>query len=383
METIFDVDGTQSLGNGKYKIYVELGRDSFGKRRRRTKTVTPTSERDLRKKVREFEIQCDKEKNEPIENITFEKFVDRWMKNHVIPNLKLTSKETYDYVLKNGLIDYFGKMKMKDIKKFHVVEYFTKEDGKALLPTKYMTLKSIFGRAVEWEIISSNPTSHLKEPKSKNKRKIDFYTEDEIKQVMTILETAYPKHRIMVKLALIGGLRRAEVAGIREECINYEENYILVDQQLRHSDEIGFYMSSVKNDKPRKVYFPPAFMEELKEYVRDLKKRKLEMGNLWKPLKDKEGKPINLIIVKEDGFPSHLNSFGNEWKKITVRNNFKHITFHQLRHSCASLMVKKGINFKVIQERLGHSNIGITLNTYSHLEVNQHKESANVFSDII
>lgn len=380
---VFEVDGTEPLGNGKYKIYVELGRDSFGKRRRRTKTVTPTSERNLRKLRRDFEIQCHDEKNQPIENITFDKFVDKWMKNHVDVNLTLTTKDTYKHVLDNHLIKHFGKLKMKEIKKYHIVEYFAKHKDEPLLPTRYMVLKSLFRKAVEWELIHSNPTEHVKEPPSKTKRKASFLNEDEIEHVIRTLDDVYPKHRIMVKLALIGGLRRAEVAGIRIESINFEDHYIYVDKQLRYDKHTGtFYLAPVKNKKPRKVHFPEVFMDELKSYVTDLKKRKMQMGNLWNPLVI-DGKEVNLIIVKEDGFPAHLNSIGNEWRKIIAKYNLKEVSFHDLRHSCASLMVKKGINFKVIQERLGHANIGITLDTYSHLEEEQHKEGANVFDSIL
>lgn len=373
----------EDLGDNKHKVYVDLGRDSRGKRRRRTKTITVTSNRDLNNQVRDFELQCLQEQDEPIENITFAGFVDRWMKNHVDTKLTLTSKDTYQVVLDNNLIDYFGEMKLKDIKRFHIVEYFTKEDGKALLPTKYMVLKSIFARAMEWEVLKSNPTLYVDEPKPKNPRTVDFYTEAEIEHLLSVLDNVYPKHRIMIKLAVIGGLRRAEVAGVREECINYKENYIYVDKQLRYNKHTNeFYLAPVKNGKPRKVFFPSKFMKEIKSYVTDLKKRRMAMGNEWNPLII-EDEPVNLIIVKEDGFPSHLNSIGNEWKKITKRYDLKYITFHQLRHSCASLMVKKNKNFKVIQERLGHANIGITLNVYSHLEEEQHVDSVDAFDDIL
>lgn len=376
----------EDLGNDKHKIYVDVGYDGRGKRRRRTKTVTVTSDRDLNKKILEFELQCLQEADEPIDNISFGGFVEKWLSNHVEVNLAQTTLEDYLYILnETGLRKHFNKMKMKDIKRFHVVEYLSKEEkeGKALIPNKYMVLKSIFGKAVEWEVIKDNPTQHIKEPKRK-KKPVGYYNESELNHLFSVLDNVYPKHRIMIKLAAIGGLRRAEVAGIREESIDFENNSIYVDKQLRHSSmKNKFYLAPVKNNKPRTVYFPPEFMDELKSYYIAQKKRRLELGNLWTPLKDDEGEPINLLIVKENGHPSHLNSLGNEWGKIIRRNNLKRITFHELRHSCASLMVKKGINFKIIQERLGHANIGITLDTYSHLEEEEHIESTNVFSDIL
>src|SRR5699024_8738446 len=95
-----------------------------------------------------------------------------------------------------------------------------------------------------------------------------------------VLEHVYPKHRMMIKLAYIGGLRRAEIAGIREESIDYENNCIYVDKQLRYSK--GFYLAPVKNKKPRTVYMPSGFMQELKQYHTNLKAHRMALGNLWK-----------------------------------------------------------------------------------------------------
>ncbi|QGH35177.1 tyrosine-type recombinase/integrase [Gracilibacillus salitolerans] len=375
----------EDLGFGKFKIYVELGYDERGKRNRRTKTITATSQRDLNKKIRDFEIKCFNEKDEPIDKITFSSFVEKWIKNHVEPNLTLTSKETYAYLLNEcGVLDHFGNMKLKDIKKFHIVEYLANEQAnhKPSIPNKYLLLKSIFARALEWDVIHLNPTAGIKEPK-REKKKVDYYNEEELNHLFKVLDDCYPKHRIMIKLAAIGGLRRGEILGIREESLDFENNTIYIDKQLRYDKKKKkFYLAPVKNKKPRTVYFPKEFMEELKKYHVEFKARRMQVGNLWRSIHDDNDNMINLLLVREDGYPTHLNTMRNEWDKIIKRYELKHISFHQLRHSCASLMVKKGVNFKVIQERLGHANIGITLDLYSHLEEDQHKESTNVFEHL-
>lgn len=371
----------EDMGNNKHKIYVDMGYVR-GKRVRRTKTVTVTSNRDLNKKIKNFELKCMQDVDEPIDNITFSGFVEKWKDNHVKVNLTKTTEEVYQQILDAYLLDYFGKMKLKDIKKFHVVEYLAKQ--KAMAPNKYLTLKSIFQKAVEWDVLNVNPTANIKEPK-REKKKVNFYNEDELKELFNALDDCYPKHRIMVKLAAIGGLRRGEVLGIRIESIDYKNDRLYIDKQLKYSHkEKVFYLAPVKNKKPRYVYLPKNLMEEIKAYHNlEYKRMKLALGNLWKGIYDNNNEMINLLFVKEDGYPAMPNSLGNEWRKIIKRHDLKKITFHELRHSCASLMVKKGINFKVIQERLGHANIGITLDTYSHLEEEQHIESTSIFNSIL
>lgn len=377
---------TEDLGYGKFKIYVELGYNERGKRIRRTKTVTATSERNLKKQVREFEMACFNDKEVKLEDITFGDFAKRWMENHVEATLTLTTQDYYKYILyRTSLNDHFKKMKMKDIKKYHIVNYLADEvkNKGAVLPNKTLVLKSIFSRAIEWDVIDINPAIGVKAPE-RQKKEVNYYNEQELNHLFKVLDDVYPKHRIAIKLAAIGGLRRSEVLGITEEAINYEDNTILVDKQLRYNKHTHtFYVTLPKNKKTRTVHFPETFMQELKKYHTDFKARRLELGNLWRGIYDENGAMINLIIVKSDGYPTHVNSISTQWSRIINRFDLKNISFHQLRHSCASLMVKKGVNFKVIQERLGHANIAITLDLYSHIEDDQHKKSTDVFSDIL
>src|SRR5690625_433352 len=132
----------QDLGNGKYKVYVDIGYDSRGKRRRRTKTITATSDRDLNRQAKEFEFKIMKQQEEgmSIDNITFERFVERWIENHVKVNLKQTTLDTYEQIIDAYLLDYFGNMKVKDIKSFHVVEFLAQQES--LKTDKYNVLRS-------------------------------------------------------------------------------------------------------------------------------------------------------------------------------------------------------------------------------------------------
>src|SRR5699024_1557975 len=160
----------------------------------------------LKNKIRDFEFACMNE-DEPLDNISFKGFVDKWYKNHVIPHLTQTSYDSYKQIVDKYLMPRFGNMKLKDIKKMHIVEYLTKQE--TMGTNKYMTLKSIFAKATEWEILKDNPMDNIKEPKRK-KKKADFYTESELNHLADVLEHVYPKYRMMIKLAYIGGLRRAE-----------------------------------------------------------------------------------------------------------------------------------------------------------------------------
>lgn len=377
----------EDLGGNKYKIYVELGYNDSGKRIRRTKTVTVTSPRDLKNQVRDFELKCH---NGPLDNIdssTFEMFVERWFDLYVKADLSYRSYDTYYNTVMNNLVPYFGKMKMANIKTIHIVEYLKNErdNERKNLSGKYGVLCSIFSRAVKWEVIEKSPMEKVDKPLTeKRKREKDFYDEDELKHLFAVLDKSYPKHRIAIKLAAIVGLRRSEILGIRYEALNFKDNTIFIDRVL-HYDKFQkvFKFGPTKNKVPRTVDVPEKFMKEIRVFFLDHKQLKWKCGSAWNPMIDADGSSVDLLFTNEIGYPNHLNSLPNEWQKIVKRYGLPHLNFHGLRHSCASYMVSKGVNFKIIQEQLGHSDIKLTINTYSHLTERDKKSAISYFEDIL
>ncbi|RWR06704.1 tyrosine-type recombinase/integrase [Siminovitchia fortis] len=376
------------LGNDKYKIYVELGYNEKGKRIRRTKTVTAKSQRALKKAMTDFEIEVHKNKDAAnIEKITFEQFVERWMDVYVKVNLMVKTRDAYNNYLKRGVMEGLGKFEMDKIRAYHIEMFFKKqkEDGAKSLQGKYMMLKSIFSKALKWEVIKNNPMINVDPPRvEKKSREIQFYDEKQLKHLLKVLDDVYPKHRIMIKLAVLVGLRRTEIAGIRMENINYNDNSILIDKTLQYDKETKkFFLGPTKPKRSRIVHVPATFMKELKEYAKQQKKLQLSCGSAWNPMLDDEGKPVNLLFTKKDGFPAHPDSLTGRWRDIVKRHNLPPLNLHGLRHTYASFAISRGVNFKVIQEQLGHADIKQTLNTYSHLTKKDKQKASDVFNAIL
>lgn len=379
---------TTPLGDNKYKIFIELGYDDKGKRIRKTKTVTAKSERALKKAITEFEIKvANQESTIEVENITFESFVDRWMDIYVKADLTIKTRNTYQSYLNNGVLEGFKGLILSKIKTFHIVKFFKeqKDAEKKSLTGKYLVLKSIFSKAITWEVIHDNPMKKVDPPVNKPRyRELAFYDEDQLKLVLKILDKVHPKHRIQIKLAALVGLRMAEIAGIRIENIDYNNNTILIDKTLQYDKEIkSFLLGQTKTKKPRTVNVPATFMAELKQYVKEQKKLQIRCGSAWKPLLDEEDKPINLLSTNDIGYPTHVNTMSNEWQKIIKRHKLPQLNFHGLRHTCASFMISRNVNFKIIQEQLGHADIKETINRYGHLTKKDKAKAADLFNEIL
>ncbi|WP_413363117.1 tyrosine-type recombinase/integrase [Lysinibacillus sp. 3P01SB] len=322
-----------------------------------------------------------------IDTITFEQFVAKWLENYVEVDLAVKTRDIYKYHLKHGILDELGSYKLSKIKTFHIVECFKKwkeNDGNGSTSSgKHTVLKSIFTKAMEWKLINENPMQGIKSPRVQRKKK-GFYDEPQLKYLFRVIEEINVVHKLKIKLAVLAGLRIGEICGIRLENLNFKNNTILIDKALYFDDEKKeLILALTKNKKTRTVHIPAAFMRELESYSKEQKKQKIKMGPAWKPMLDDDGQPINFLFTNEEGYPNHPRSMATVWTRLVNKYKLPKITFHDLRHSYASYMVSKGVNFKIIQEQLGHSDIKTTLNVYSHLTDRDKKKASDLFDEIL
>ncbi|EPD52805.1 hypothetical protein HMPREF1210_01185 [Paenisporosarcina sp. HGH0030] len=370
----------KEIEKGKYKVFVELGYDDFGKRIRKTKTIQATSNRDLNKKIKEFELNCiAKYETGDIEEINFNYCFDRWWKNHVLLHLSPGSRDGYFYFI-DDLIAYFGNMKMKKIKTFHIEEFFIEQRAhkKKSLNNKLSMLKSIFRKARYWGLIDSNPTIDFKLPKEK-KIEREIYDKSELKELFVAVGKLRERDRIMIKLAAVGGLRRGEVLGIAFEDIDFTQNGIHITKSLNYDRVLKEkFIGPTKGRKKRFVTFPEQLMKELKVFYFKQREMKLQMGSLWETI---DG--FDLIFRSRDMSIMHPITFTNQWTKVCKRLGLKPIALHDLRHSSASYLIAGGERVDVVQKRLGHANYETTMNTYNHTNKDDQDKAADVFDDVL
>ncbi|MCS5499848.1 site-specific integrase [Lysinibacillus sp. A4] len=379
-------------GEPRIKVTVEHGYDEdTGERLRYTKTIRmkSMSDRAIKKAITDFEIEVsnkEDEKLKKVENIKFVDFIDQWMNLYVKAELSFKTRDTYKVSLNNGIIEDLGDYKLSNIKTLHLVECLKRwrERCPSVAKGQYTVLKSIFSKAIEWKLIKDNPMDNIKSPRLEPKKKaLEFYDEDQLKHLFRVLENVNPKHKIQIKLAAMVGLRLAEVAGLCVESFDFDNNTIYVDKTLQFDIEIRkLKILPPKNKKPRLVNVPSSLMRELKLFVDGYLELKNEMGNAWNPIKDDDGIPLNLIFTKSDGYPSKPAAIDLAWRRIIEKYNLPKLNFHALRHSYASFMVSRNVNFKIIQEQLGHSDIKMTINTYSHLTKRDKNEASDHFDDL-
>lgn len=201
----------------------------------------------------------------------------------------------------------------------------------------------------------------------------DFFNLSEINELLNAIkdERLYPLYLITISF----GLRRSEVLGIKWDSIDLENKTL----EIKHTRVDSYKViekDSTKNQSSHRSY--PINNEIVNIFV---KLKNDERNN--KKLFGKEYIKSDYVFKMENGKPYSPNYITKQHNKLLKKYGFRHIRFHDLRHSCASLLNAQGFTLKDIQEWLGHSDIQTTANTYAHLDIKRKETISNTLTEII
>lgn len=231
--------------------------------------------------------------------------------------------------------------------------------------------------------IKENPIEEVDKPE-KNQFIGQFYNSDELNEVIKL--TKGTKLEFPVIFGGFYGLRRSEIVGLRWSAIDFENNVFYINHTVTTPVVDGKKRIVAKDRAKTKSSLRALPLDK------DLKDRLLELRDRQKRYKRKFKKSYNkkwldYVMVDELGdliLPDYITP---AWKRFLTVNNLRVIRFHDLRHTCASLLLNKGkhngITLKDIQVWLGHSDFATTANTYSHLDATSKVSSLNTLSDVV
>ncbi|MGE7984885.1 tyrosine-type recombinase/integrase [Lysinibacillus fusiformis] len=367
----------QKISKNKFKLIADLG--YRGNRRiRKTKNVEAKNEKEALRLLILFEEEMKQNKDvyfSDIESITLNNLFPRWKENYAKQHYSARSFHDNCTHLEKRILPIFGDMKLKDIKKVDVV-FFVGDlqkkkrrldgDESELAPSTihniYKAFASIMNVAVEWSLIEESPCKNIKLPKLKYEEG-KAYNEEQVKLLFERLnnrETA--EKRLLVELAVVSAARQGELVAIEEKHLNIENNTLLIEQALVNLTGEGIIVKETKGKRKRVVTIPSNIMNDLVTLAA-VKKYQLEEAD-----DEREWEGHVFLFSNEFGKPYRPDSISQWWDRFMKRNpDLPRIRFHDLRHTSATLLIHAGEHPKVIQSRLGHSNITTTMNTYGHL----------------
>lgn len=377
--------GVRKRGNAWY-YYFDVGkvnghRKKIERKGGRTKKEALDS---LRKALNEYE-------NGFVDNskFTVEEYISDWLETYIKENRKINTYNRYKTIIKNSILPYVGNIKLKDLRPVHLENILITEKKNGLSSTTLQNIYGVFNsalnRAVKLQVLSNNPCKHIDRPK-REKFTPNTLTVDEFNQILSMLnENKYNDYifKLGLKIVLELGLRRGELAGLEWKNINFNDNVISIKNNLIYSNGKVFLETPKTEESERNLYISDELKTIFKLHRKLQGENRLKYGPHYKKNIFNE-KECNFVMTWENGENLHPNYYTSRFSKILKKLSFnKNIRFHDLRHTNATLLLEQGVNFKVIQARLGHSDINTTLNIYSHVNIEMQKDATQRISNIM
>jgi len=223
--------------------------------------------------------------------------------------------------------------------------------------------------AVKWGIITSSPAERVDLGKLPKCKPI-YYDDEQIAAMFAVLENEPLRYKTMVYLTVDTGMRSGEVAGLRWSDIDLDNGIVTVDKQRQYVSGYGTFEKAPKTDNGfRTITISKTITAMLRQYRGQQIEDSFKLGDAWKN--------DNLVFVHENGTALHPHRPYKWFTEFLECHGLPKITYHQLRHTNASLLISAGVDVVTLSGRLGHGDKNVTLNTYSHIIKSKEAQAAN------
>lgn len=307
--------------------------------------------------------------------MTLLQFFDRWLA-HIKPNVSPRTHERYDQIARKNIAPLLGAKTLASLQPVDISEAYAKaieggrRDGKGGLSARtvhhmHRVLYSALAQAERWKLIVRNPAALLEK---RDRPKIERKAVTVIGAPATAAAIDAARERrlfIPLVLAALCGLRRGEITALRWKSIDLAQAQLAVVASTEQTDAGVIREKEAKSGRARTVALPSLAVEELRRWraaqAQELLRLGVRLDDDWHVVTQVDGSPL-----QPRSLTHVMSAFLKEWK----------VTLHGLRHTHASHMLATAAHPKVVQERLGHSSIAITLDIYSHLMPNMQGDAA-------
>ena len=313
-------------------------------------------------------------------NLTVGEYLDRWLKDSVRGTVRISTFERHEQIIRAHLMPSFGRMKLKALTPAHVRSLHREKLDAGLAPATvrkiHSTLHKALSQAVADGLIPRN-AADVKAPRPAPEEMRPL-SEAEARTFLDAAREVGDRFEPLYVLAITTGLRRGELLGLRwdDAVLSEARGTLRVGRALVR--EGGRYIVGETKTKRgrRRVNLTPRTVTALKAH----RKRQLEDRVRLAGLYEDHG----LIFASENGTPLNPeNLVKRSFKPLLKRVSLPEIRFHDLRHTCATLLLSRSVHPKMVQELLGHATIAMTLDTYSHYLPSMGDQASGAMGDAL
>lgn len=383
--------GRLAIKNGKYYVIISY-KDEHGKNKQKwtatgldAKNNKRAAEEAMREIVANFnnEETPAKVKQEQVKDkMLFGDYLIKWIEI-AKPNLQLSTYSAYKNKIKH-IAPYFNErgITLQGITPTDIQTYYAwlLDNGKTIQTCTHahVIIRRSLEIAYRTDLIPVNPAAKVEKPKSP-KYEAKYY---DLKQLRTLFEYLKgDKYELMYKMTAFYGLRRSELCGMKWSSIDFENNTITLNSSIVQTcvnNKLVLIKKDIMKNASSKRTMP--LIPEIKEALLELKDKQERNKAYFKNGYNQEF--LEYVWVDDIGKLVNPNTVTSHFKTFLEHNGLPHIRFHELRHSCASLLIACDVSLKEIQEWLGHSAISTTADIYSHLNYSSKLNVANTLTNV-
>jgi integrase len=311
------------------------------------------------------------------DNLKVGEYLERWLVDSVLDTVRPTTYERYEQIVRIHVRPALGSVKLKNLTPVHVRGLYREklEAGLSARTVQYIhvTLHKALKQAVQDGLIPRNATEAVKAPQVRREEMRPLSGD----QVKVLLEVARgDRLEALYVLAIHTGLRQGELLGLKWEDVDLESGTLRVRRTLVTAKGGPVLTAPKTKGSRRSVKLTQGAVEALRSHLKHQLQEIDRAGSLWRE--------NGLMFASESGEPldrRYLTSC--RYKALLKRAELPMIRFHDLRHTCATLLLSKNVNPKIVSEMLGHASIAITLDTYSHVLPNMRDQAAAAMEEAL
>lgn len=293
-------------------------------------------------------------------NETVEQFLTRWVEDRK-PSVRIRTYERYECFIRLHVVPVIGRVKMQQLNPQHIKGLYARKLKEGLSPTTVNTLHTMlhkaFDDAVKWSIVARNVCDMVDVPQRAHYEMKPLTVE----QAKHLLETAkgHPLEALFM-LALTTGLRRGEILALKWLDIDFEKRTVQVKRIFTRAPGNRYIEAEPKTKKSRRaVRLTTKVADLLKQHRKRQLEAKLQAGSQWVE--------NNLVFSTSLGTPFNPSKLLERFNTLLKKAGLPHMRFHDLRHSAATILLAMNVHPKIVQELLGHNQISMTMDLYSHV----------------
>ena len=307
---------------------------------------------------------------------TLEAYLWRWIYEVLRGTVKQSTFENYTYIARLHIIPELGRVRLRALKSRDVRRHYREKLDAGLSPRTvqiiHTVLRKALQQAVRDDVLPRNICDAVTAPRQR-KKEMQPLTPEQAKRLLENVRE--DRLRALYVLAITAGLREGELLGLRWDDVDLERKLLQVRRQLTRTRD-GLSFTAPKRGKARVVRLTDIAIAALKAHREAQNEERARAGSLWEE--------TSLVFTSSIGTPVDVGNLTyRSFRPLLKSADLPRIRFHDLRHTCATLLLSKGTHPKIVQEMLGHANISMTMDTYSHVLPDMQEKAVSAMDDAL